>query len=442
MESNFDLDINNYNINDLLSFLKLTSDYDLNDIAKKTNEMINELLFSNNSSSSSNDKKYKTDIINFINSAKEVLMSTYNDIQNEKEIKKARHFVKDNNLGKIINPLSVHQALQSHSIPNTSAVPYKHNTIKSIYVFNTIARDNFFGSISVNCSFDLPIKLTNVISLTLSSIQIPNIMFAFEQKRANVTIYIFENNTGVGELITIPDGNYSRINTSSGNGEVSMALTLETAINLVFNTYGAPPDRFHVLISDSTGRTTISNSSSNFSIKTILVTGVNYFCSPFTHPVKDSSDSKTGISPTKYIETLGYYLGFRDTSYSNSNSYTSEGVFNNKYSSYLYFALNDYTGSQAASNTYALLQNSINADQILAVIPLNGPRFEFIFDDGANFIYKKREYFGPVDISKISIKLLNQVGELVNLLDGEYSFSLEIVTLYDLNKQFDSLGLM
>ena len=59
MESNFDLDINNYNINDLLSFLKLTSDYDLNDIEQKTNEMTNELLFSNNSSSSSNDKKYK-----------------------------------------------------------------------------------------------------------------------------------------------------------------------------------------------------------------------------------------------------------------------------------------------------------------------------------------------------------------------------------------------
>jgi hypothetical protein len=106
----------------------------------------------------------------------------------------------------------------------------------------------------------------------------------------------------------------------------------------------------------------------------------------------------------------------------------------------LYFALNDYTGSQPASNTYALLQNSINADQILAVIPLNGPRFDFIFDDGANFIYKKREYFGPVDISKISIKLLNQIGELVNLLDSEYSFSLEVTTVYDLNNPFVPLS--
>ena len=432
MESNFDLDINNYNTNDLLSFLKLTSDYDLNDIEQKTNEMTNELLFSNNSSSSSNDKKYKTDIINFIKLAKEVLMSTYNDIQNEIEIKKARHFKKDNNLGKIINPLSVHQALQSHSIPNTSAVPYKHNTIKSIYVFNTIARDNFFGSISSNCSFDLPIKLSNVISISLSSIQIPNVMFAFSKERATVSIYIFENNTGVGEIIIIPDGNYSRSD-ASGNLESSMAITLETAINSVFNTYGLPLNRFQVFISTATGRTTIINSSSNFSIKTLNTTG-NYFCSPYTTPIKDSSDSKTGITPTQYVENLGYYLGFREISYSNSNSYTSEGVFNNKYSSYLYFALNDYTGSQTASNTYALLQNSIIADQILAVIPLNGPRFDFIFDNGADFIYKKRDYFGPVDISKISIKLLNQVGEVVNLLNSEYSFSLQVTTLYDLHK--------
>ena len=431
MNSNFDLDINNYNTTDLLNFLKLKDNFDLNDIEQKTNEMTNELLFSNSNSSSSNDKKYKTDIISFIKLAKDVLISTYNDLQNEIEINKNQKFNKANNLGRVINPLSVHQALQSHSIPNKSALPYKHNTIKSIYVFNTIARDNFFGSISVNCSFDLPIKLTNVISLTLSSIQIPNIMFTFEQKRGNVTLYIFENDTGVGEIITIPDGNYSRLNTSI-TGESSMAITLATAINSVFNTYGLPLDRFAVFISPSTGRTTISNSSSNFSIKTLHLK-VNFLCSPYTHPVKDEADSKLGASPTRYIETLGYYLGFRETSYSNSNSYTSEGVFNNKYSSYLYFALNDYTGSQAASNTYALLQNSIVADQILAVIPLSGPRFDFIFDNGANFIYKKRDYFGPVDIAKISIKLLNQVGELINLLESEYSFSLEVTTLYDLN---------
>ena len=46
--------------------------------------------------------------------------------------------------------------------------------------------------------------------------------------------------------------------------------------------------------------------------------------------------------------------------------------------------------------------------------------------------------FETHDISKISIKLLNQIGGFVNLLDSEYSFSLQVTTVYDLNKTFES----
>jgi hypothetical protein len=56
--------------------------------------------------------------------------------------------------------------------------------------------------------------------------------------------------------------------------------------------------------------------------------------------------------------------------------------------------------------------------------------------NNSNFIYKKRDYFGPVDISKISIKILNQRGGIVNLLQDEFSFSLEVTTIYDVKKPF------
>ena len=55
-----------------------------------------------------------------------------------------------------------------------------------------------------------------------------------------------------------------------------------------------------------------------------------------------------------------------------------------------------------------------------------------------DLISPAQDYFGPVDISKISIKLLNQIGGFVNLLDSEYSFSLQVTTVYDLNKTFES----
>ena len=42
MSTNFDLDINNYSTPDLLNFLKLQDMFDLNDIEKRVNEMIND----------------------------------------------------------------------------------------------------------------------------------------------------------------------------------------------------------------------------------------------------------------------------------------------------------------------------------------------------------------------------------------------------------------
>ena len=79
----------------------------------------------------------------------------------------------------------------------------------------------------------------------------------------------------------------------------------------------------------------------------------------------------------------------------------------------------------------------INED-ILALIPLEGLPFNFIFDNNSNFIYKRREYFGPVDISRISIKLLNQAGKEVNLLQNNFSFSLQVVSIYDISKPYSS----
>ena len=71
---------------------------------------------------------------------------------------------------------------------------------------------------------------------------------------------------------------------------------------------------------------------------------------------------------------------------------------------------------------------------ILGVIPLDSNIFNPTFDNNANFIYKEREYFGPVDINKIGIKILNQNGDIVNLYDRNFSFSLQVKTIYNLSE--------
>ena len=43
-----------------------------------------------------------------------------------------------------------------------------------------------------------------------------------------------------------------------------------------------------------------------------------------------------------------------------------------------------------------------------------------------------RIYFGPTDISKLHIKLFDEFGRIVDLNNGDYSFTLDIDVLYDL----------
>jgi hypothetical protein len=102
----------------------------------------------------------------------------------------------------------------------------------------------------------------------------------------------------------------------------------------------------------------------------------------------------------------------------------------------LYFVLDDYTGSQTVSNTYGLLGPAGFLDSnILAVVPISSNLFSTTFDNNSNFIYKKREYFGPVDISRITVKLTNQRGNIVNLQQTDWSFSIQVKTIYNLTEK-------
>lgn len=436
MNSNFDLDINNYSLNELKNFLKLNDNYNPNDIENKVNEMINDIF---KMEKSAYEPRYKFDIINFVKLAKDILISAYNDIQTEREINRVakrneEKVHQSNKVGKIMNPLGIHQVLQTQSIPYDTVDPYRHNRTKLIYVFNTSARDNFFQSVCTNCSFTLNTKLKNVISIAISSVQIPNVMLTFSADRQTNQIYMHEYNTGINGIITIPDGNYSRVDSSNNILPFytpAMSVILEKTINDFFG-----GNRFKVIIDPASNRTTISNTTNTFTMDILKKTNEDIEICNSNNTNIDAYDYDVNIKPSAFISTLGYLLGYRNFIYFGKNSYTSEGTFNNVYSSYLYFALDDHTSSQTITNTYGVLQESLINDNVLGVIPMNSSPFECVFDNNSNFIYKKRDYFGPVDISKISIKILNQRGAIVNLLQDEFSFSLEVTTIYDLKKPF------
>jgi hypothetical protein len=445
MEANFDLDVNNYTMDDLISFFKLENTFSLEDLAKKEYEIATEILSVDNKKY---DPKYKFDIINFIKSAKEILLTFHNELQSIKEIEKnVKRFVnqtKDPRVGKIINPLAPHQALEQIIIPKEQINGYNYDVTTSIYVFNTAARNDYFNTPPSSSTFDLPTTFKNVISISLSSANIPNVMYAFNYESGTNQIYIEEDGTGLSGVVTLPEGNYTpyKANVLLTNiVEASFPDTLEKEINeQILGIINPINYRFKVNISLSTRKTTISNTTNTFRMNIIKREQPDR-CSQFSNNIyvdygNDYVPPRDSVPLGSYLQTMGFLMGYRELEYLGNNSYTSESIFINTYSNYLYFVLDDYTGSQTVSNTYGLLGPAGFLDSnILAVVPISSNLFSTTFDNNSNFIYKKREYFGPVDISRITVKLTNQRGNIVNLQQTDWSFSIQVKTIYNLTEK-------
>lgn len=442
MDANFDLDINNYTMNDLIQFFKLDENYTISDLLDKEAELVKQIV-SVSSNNSEYTSKYKFDIVNFIKSGKEVLTSFRNEIETKKTMKKHedKFYNADDRgrapkIGKIINPLETQQALETSIIKPNNINGYGCDFITSIYVFNTSARNNFFTTSPASSTYELPLTWNNVVSIKLASANIPNVMYVFNDDAGTTQLYIEEDETGLAGLITIPEGNYSPFASCAMPLEESFSELLTAYINETLGT----EKRFLVTINLFNRKVTISNTTYAFTMNTLIKDPPDFY-SPYSNLSMDdyknytSDDLKAGLPILTYVQTMGYIMGFREVLYYNEKSYTSEAMFNNTYSDYIYFVLEDFTGSQTASNTYGILGQGILGKDILGVIPLNSSLFATTFDNNANFIYKQRDYFGPVDISRIAVKLMDQKGNEINLQGAEFNFSLEVKTLYNISKK-------
>jgi hypothetical protein len=439
MSKMIDLNIDNYSMSDLIRFFKLNPIYSFIDLNDGEKNMSTKII------SSDYEPKYKYELLEFIKTAKKLLAAKIdNQLQEQSNKKQPNQFNKNNitnqndvidknsipedeintdkdtHLGKIINPGSTHPALQTQHIPKNRVNGYASDTRVTNYIFNTLFRDDFENSWSTDCTFTLPKRLTNIISLTLSGIQYPNYGFTFAKGKDTTTIYIYEETTNIESVVEIQEGNYTID---------QFPKVLEQAINIaIVGSYDPinPTNRFTVFIDPYTRFITIQNSTYNFRINTLKG---QYLKCP-TVPDFFTPNAKTGVSRQSLTKSLGYQIGFRKTEYSGSNSYTSESLFDASYSDYVYFVLNDYCNNQS-SNNYSMFQNQIFDNNILAIIPVTAPSFSSTFDNNSNFIYKTRNYYGPVNISKISIQLTNQFGFPINIHYSDFIFCLQTVDIYN-----------
>ncbi len=443
MTTEFDFDINNYRITDIEKFLGLNKDYTFNDVLQKKEGMVNIII-----DGEKYDKKYKTKLINFMDEvvikiAEEIKRTTQqnNDfledydkllierdegnVVNQTSTTYAGHnFVMNKNtvelndvVGKSnrLNPIESYQTNIARSNLNT----LKRKTFNQTVMLNTLFREDYVTTSSTDFNIVLPYYFKNVLSLRLSSLQLPNVMYNISSANGNNIFYIKVDNGGPSGTVTMPDGNY----------DISSFISvLETQINTQLST-----TNFSVTYDQYTHKITISFNNPPLN---------SNFTMTFYTPVPKKNKYEYIITPdndyrkndcvdiSQIYKNFGWFMGYRKPEYSGSNTFITEAVYNSSPYDYIYFTLNDYNMSQS-QNIFGMFSKSILGDNILAVIPVTSNSFNICFDNGINLLEKKREYYGPVNIQRLKIQLLNQYGEVLNLNNMDFSFSLEFEIGYD-----------
>jgi len=318
-------------------------------------------------------------------------------------------------------------------------------------VFNSGLCDNALTlSEDTAYTFTLPKPMKNVVQLKLAALQYPNVQYTFSSLRGNNILEIFEQTTNLARTIIIPGGNYDITQFPS---------ILEYQINMAFDGSYAlptptpnsgytppypfpspqvPPNRYSVTINPYTYQTTITNLLGiPFTLildKPTWATNVNRVC-PRTTSATVAPELLFENNVLRF-QTLGYGCGFRKIIYATnasgnpSSSYTSESVYDNQIVDYIFFSLNDYQLNRT-DGVIGVFPNFYLEDDIMAIVPVTSAPFTSFLDSGANFIYKTRNYYGPVNISKIDVQFYGPFGIPIPLFGSQFSFTIEFKVQYD-----------
>lgn len=228
----------------------------------------------------------------------------------------------------------------------------------------------------------------NVSSIKLTSFEFPNVFYTFSTVRNNIS---FQVNDGQGyKTVTIPQGNYST------------SALLATTIADSMNTTNGLNSEYNVTIDPISGKLTIQDTNS-LSFNILFPTTLN---------------NPTGNG-------IGYNLGFQNTTYNMSSTYTAENFPDVIQDTYIYLSVNDY--NLVEHHDYG--QTHFEA---LAKITLPTTKNTIIYDN--NFINsssKQYHFYQPTNISRFEIKLIDAYGEVLDLQGSNFSMTLELEEILD-----------
>ena len=429
---NFDLNIGNYSKEELEEILELPTNYDENIIQIKETKLRQNII-----SDLSIPSTIKTKTLGFITNIKNILLLNVNKNNTDNNANfgsKMESLAKSyNNIYNLNKNLVKSDTIDSGStyIIKQPPTPYGQSSPSEFYQgtinplnkrilrqninIDTRFRENYYATQSSNFHLDLPIRLTQVVSLQLSALELPTTFYGISKIFGNnffvISLPISSNIKPL--IVTIPDGNYSYIALQNYLNNFLAATTTPAAYQTI-----------QFLIDINTPGGTGSGGSGKMVVGS--TSGTIEFSLNFQTDRYGNDDKQTPL-PLK----LGWLMGFREGYYENNVTYVSEGLVDLLGPRYIYLAVDDFNNN-VSDGFYGAFTSSILNKNILARITLQGSVFNIIAQNNLMLVTTSRQYFGPVDIQKMQIQLLDEYGRILDLNNMDYSFCLSFQTVYDL----------
>ena len=320
--------------------------------------------------------------------------------------------------------------------------PLKKVVTTKTLCINSLFRKNYYNQRPTDFIVDLQEPLKNVTSMTLTNTDIPNNMYSFSSTIGTneFTIETYDIDTAGSGVAQNHKKHVIRIK----NGNYTPGILMNYLNQYVFSP------------------STLNDSDLGDELKRIAC-----YYDPLTKKISFFRDKRMDISggvqdtatvkyyfnidwnvsnnPNRSIQlNMGWILGFRKQYYSYDEDYiTSDKVFydnaegyqaeacyqDNNGKRYIFLSIDDYNKNFAKSIISSFENSVINDINIFAKI--NNYYDTFNYSNGDVDYQFKRSYFGPVDIMKFRVRLLDEFGREIDLNNGDFSFTMRIEQLYD-----------
>jgi len=451
--NNINLDINTYSIKELENLLKLKSDsgYTTEDVFNAKTSIVGNVIKSNISQLKKEELLIFLDNINnrLSNNLLKVDKSKFNDVRQFD----GNHFIIKNENNKYTSTLENNKQVNK-------------SIIKRTYTIDSLFRQNYNSETneSHNYIINLPEIITKAITMSISSVEIPLSYHNISEELNNniFKIIVINNNTSNTDFsanIILTTGLYE----AYFSGDTKTGLDIQTELQNQINT----------ILSDLCGNSLLTPGADDISFATDLVNCLRYsvdsrsgfsgfeyndvsatllkltnYSIKIDFDVNNDNTTNTICKQNEIFQKLGWQLGFREKSillnedndvYKVTNTKAlvpSRGVCHINYPRYIYIAIDDFQSS--SRNYFSIAAESIIAPNIVGRINILSLLEEkTAFKQAAapgDFLYTQkhiREYFGPTDINKLKISLLDEYGRPFPINNMDWSFIISFECFYN-----------